>query len=294
MQVVPSRWLDGPTFGKPLNIRQLTDGSVRWRPLLNVLFWNLNYFDSASTIAGEVSNPQSTFPRAMFIAVIIVVLNYILPLAIGIGVTSSIASWAQWNDGSLSEVAKLLGGRFLHFWVVVAAGVSNVGLFLAEMSSDSYQLAGMAERGMIPAIFNMRSRYGTPTIGILLSAVGVIIIGLTPLDKVVEMLNFLYCFAALLEFAAFIKLRISHPSMPRPYRVPLNTTGAISMLLVPSVFIIIVLLLSSMMTLIFCSSIIFIGLFLPSLIHQAKKVRTRQWGLSSYCISYSSNETILP
>lgn len=33
------------------------DGSwedVQWRPLLNVLFWNLNYYDSASAFAGNI------------------------------------------------------------------------------------------------------------------------------------------------------------------------------------------------------------------------------------------------
>ena len=262
-------------------MRQLTNGDIKWRPLVNVLFWNLNYYDSASTLAGEVQMPQSTFPRALLAAVIIIVLNYVLPLAIGVGITSAlppdaagVASWSVWDDGALSTVARTLGGAPLHLWVVAAAAVSNVGLFLAEMSSDSFQLAGMAERGMLPAVFNERSRYGTPTVGIVLSAVGVVIIGTTPLDKVVELLNFLYCFAALLEFAAFVKLRISRPGMPRPYRVPVSTRGAIAMLAVPSVFIVLVLCLSSATTLVACACIMAVGLFLPGLVEHAKR---RRW-----------------
>ena len=214
IQVVPSRWLNGPVYGQRLTVSQLTNGDIKWRRLVNVLFWNLNYFDSASTLAGEVDKPETSFPRALFIAVVIVVLNYVLPLAIGIGITSALPvspsgtmTWATWGDGSLVWVAKVLGGSTLRVWVVAAAAVSNIGLFLAEMSSDSYQLAGMAQRGMLPAIFNRRSRYGTPTVSIMLSALGVIIIGTTPLESVVETLNFLYCLAALLEFAAFIKVR---------------------------------------------------------------------------------------
>ena len=30
----------------------------------NVLFWNLNYWDSASTLAGEVRDPRRVFPQA--------------------------------------------------------------------------------------------------------------------------------------------------------------------------------------------------------------------------------------
>lgn len=37
------------------------------------------------------------------------------------------------------------------------------------MSSDSYQLQGMAERGFLPKALASRSKHGTPTYGILLS-----------------------------------------------------------------------------------------------------------------------------
>ena len=32
---------------------------------MNTLFWNLNYFDAASTLAGEVDNPASNHTRAV-------------------------------------------------------------------------------------------------------------------------------------------------------------------------------------------------------------------------------------
>jgi len=37
-------------------------------------------WDSASTIATEVHDPQKTYPRAMLLAVLIVSLTYILPV----------------------------------------------------------------------------------------------------------------------------------------------------------------------------------------------------------------------
>jgi len=39
--------------------------NVEWTPFLNVLFWNLNYWEAVSTLAGEVHNPTRTFPRAL-------------------------------------------------------------------------------------------------------------------------------------------------------------------------------------------------------------------------------------
>ena len=41
----------------------------------------------------------------------------------------------------------------------------------------------------------------------------------------------IYCLAELLEFAAFVWLRVKAPNLHRPYRVPLPTWGLILMLL---------------------------------------------------------------
>ena len=52
-------------------------------------------------------------------------------------------------------------------------GWPQVGQFEAEMSSDSFQLLGMAERGFLPAVLAKRSRFDTPTLGIVLSSLGI-------------------------------------------------------------------------------------------------------------------------
>lgn len=56
---------------------------------------------------------------------------------------------------------KILGVVWLRSWVQGASAMSNMGMFVAEMSSDSFQLLGMAERGMLPDFFAKRSHYRT-------------------------------------------------------------------------------------------------------------------------------------
>ena len=43
---------------------------------------NLNYWDSVSTLAGEVPRPHKTVPAALGSAVVLVVLTYALPLLV--------------------------------------------------------------------------------------------------------------------------------------------------------------------------------------------------------------------
>lgn len=111
-----------------------------------------------------------------------------------------------------------VGGNWLAWWIVLAAAASQIGQFQAEMSSDSYQLQGMAERGFLPKALASRSKHGTPTYGILLSSLGVMCLASFSFVDIVELLNAIYCLAELLEFAAYIWLRIRAPNLPRPYK----------------------------------------------------------------------------
>lgn len=217
---------------------------VDWNLYLNTLFWNLNYWDSISTLAGEVENPKKNLPKGLFYALILVVVAYFFPLLIGTGAVP--VQRELWTDGYFSEIAMIIGGVWLRWWLQAAAAMSNMGMFVAEMSSDSYQLLGMAERGMLPEFFTKRSRHGTPLIGILFSASGVILLSWLSFQEIVAAENFLYCIGMILEFIAFIMLKIRHPNAPRPYKVPGGTTGAIIMCIPPTILICVVLAFSSL------------------------------------------------
>jgi amino acid transporter len=201
--------------------------TVQWVPFLNVMFWSLNYWDSVSTLAGEVSDPAKTFPRALSIAVVLVMSAYLLPLLIGLGI---VADSSDWTLGYFATVAEHVGGKWLAWWIVVAAAVSQLGQFEAEMSTDSYQLLGMAERGFIPSVFAKRSSHGTPTYAILASSIGIAAMASFNFLEIVELLNVVYCMAEMLEFIAFLWLRIKYPLLHRPFKIPLSTVGCAIML----------------------------------------------------------------
>ena len=108
-----------------------------------------------------------------------------------------------------------VGGSWLGWWMVAAAAASQVGQFEAEMSSDSFLLLGMAERGFLPAALARRSPFDTPLLGILLSSVGVLALSVFDFLRIVELLNIVYCLAELLEFVAFVWLRYKYPNLYR-------------------------------------------------------------------------------
>ncbi|CAL1372875.1 unnamed protein product [Linum trigynum] len=254
----PSRWLV-VDFSK-----------VNWTLYLNTLFWNLNYWDSISTLAGEVENPGKTLPKSLFYALILTVFSYLIPLLVGTGALP--LDQDRWTDGYFSEIAKVLGGVWLMYWVQAASAVSNMGMFIAEMSSDSFQLLGMAERGMLPKFFSKRSRYGTPSIGILFSASGVVLLSWMSFQEIVAAENFLYCFGMIMEFVAFIKLRIDYPGATRPYKVPLGTGGAVVMCVLPGLLLLVVLVIAPLKVMAVSAAAIVVGLVMyPSLQYAERK-----------------------
>nr|TKV95883.1 hypothetical protein SEVIR_9G391600v2 [Setaria viridis] len=74
-----------------------------WKLLLNTLFWNLNGWDSVSTMAGEVERPGRTFPAALVSAVCIGSLGYLLPLMAATGAVD--APPEAWGDGYFADAA---------------------------------------------------------------------------------------------------------------------------------------------------------------------------------------------
>ena len=243
--------------------------AVDYPTFLNIMFWNFNYWDSAASFAGDTVDPGVTFPKAMVWALLLVVAAYVIPIMVGIGVTTG--PIRDWKDGYFTVVGEEVGGYFLMSWILIAAAVSNMGMFQAELSSDSYQVMGMAQRGMLPSRFASRSRHGTPTAAILLSACGIILLSMVDFHSIIEMLNFLYCVAQLLEFASFLKLRWSKPDLHRPFQIPFGFFGCVLLLLPACTLIVLLMSMASSMTIYVCGTMIVFGVFLYFFLDLLKK-----------------------
>lgn len=222
-QINPSKWLTKPSLTVE-EYESVSDydlggglfpnavlGGVLLRPYLNNLFWNLNSFDSAAAFSEDLGNNHGKLlSRGLTIAWFMTVFGYIIPLLVATGVSDG--SQEDWSEGFMAAVATDAVGPWLGAWTIFAAGISNLALFQAELSADSFQLMGMAHSGFLPAILGMRSKHGTPTWAIAVGTIVIVLFSIARLDKLIEMLNFNYSLSLLMEYAAFIKLRISRPN----------------------------------------------------------------------------------
>jgi len=116
-------------------------GSKDWRLFLNTLFWNLNYWDSASTMAGEVERPERTFPRALAVAVVLIAASYLLPLMAATGATD--APPEAWANGYLADAAgtcvlSILRGARLRYGIKQRTDKDSIEFVLLATSSSIF------------------------------------------------------------------------------------------------------------------------------------------------------------
>src|SRR6266516_619595 len=197
---------------------------------LLIAMWNYMGWDNASTIATEVERPQRTYPRAMLLAVLIVSLSYIIPVA-AVWMTKLPAG--AWETGSWADIAGLLGGPVLRIALVVGGMFSAFGMFNALVMSYSRLPLAMAQDGMLPSFFGKLNRRRAPWVAIIALAIGwACCLGLG-FERLVTLDILVYGLSLALEFLALIVLRIREPHLARPFRVPGGMVGAIAVGIAP-------------------------------------------------------------
>ena len=194
----------------------------------------LHFRDTVSTLSGEVCDARRVFPKAMFLALSLTILSYILPMLIGVGLMKDGVSWL-WQPGYYQSLAGEIGGSWLSTWMLLAATVAIIGQFQALLSSTAYGVLAMSECGWLPIAVGIRSSHGTPSLGITLSVLAVILQSGLGFMDIIKYLNVVYCIAQLLEFGAFLVIRYYHPMLKRPFRVPLGFKSCCVMLIPPTI-----------------------------------------------------------
>ncbi len=190
---------------------------------LLIAMWNYMGWDNASTIAAEVDQPQRTYPRAMVAAVVLVAITYVLPVA-AVAVTH--LSSSAWETGSWADIAGLLGGPLLRIGLVLGGMMSAFGMFNDLVMSYSRLPYAMAQDRMFPGIFARVNQRKEPWVSIVVLATGwALCLGLG-FERLVTLDVLIYGGSLLLEFLALLVLRVTEPSLPRPFKVPGGIFGA--------------------------------------------------------------------
>jgi len=200
-----------------------------------VVMWNYMGWDNASTVAGEVENPQRNYPLGVMLGVAAVAATYLI--VVGAAWRIGIAT-AAWETGAWVDVATAVGGRRLGLAVVAGGMLCGLGMMNALVLSYSRVPMAMAGDGMLPRVLaRTGARTGAPWVSILACAVvWSLSLGLG-FERLIELDVMLAGLSILLEFAALIVLRVREPGMPRPFRMPGGLAGAVLIAVLPALLL---------------------------------------------------------
>jgi APA family basic amino acid/polyamine antiporter len=173
-------------------------------------------WDGVIYFGDEIKNPGYLVPRAIFaslfsIFVIYLLINaavlYVLPMR-------DIAG----NNFSLGLAAeRVFGphGDFIFRSIMVVALFSSLNALHLMGARVIY---AMSRDGLFFRVVSRINKGGTPTVGLLLSALVGVAFAIFSFDRVIAMLAFFFVTNYLLSFISLFLLRRREPDMPRPYR----------------------------------------------------------------------------
>ena len=202
---------------------------------LAVVMWNYSGWDTPSTVLGEARSPERAFRSATFLALPLLTAAYVLPM--GAALASGALPWSQWTTGVLPTIARSVGGDWLGHAVAAGAVLSTAGLFMSLLLTNSRLPYVMARDQMMPRWLGVVDpRFGTPWRAIVVSAMLYAGFAVFSFKELIVLNVWLYSLSLLVELAAFVRLRVVAPEMPRPWRVPGGLAVAVAVVACPVLF----------------------------------------------------------
>jgi len=179
--------------------------------------YSFSGWNAATYIIGEVRLPERNVPRAMLIGTLIVLVLYVALNAVFLH-TAPIDKLAGQLDVariSGSHIFGEFGGRIVGAMICFGL-ISSIS---AMMWIGPRVMMTMGEDMPVLRAFARRSTGGAPAYAILFQlTVASLMLFTRSFEAVLEFIQFSLLFCSFFTVLGVIKLRITHPDLPRPYR----------------------------------------------------------------------------
>ena len=227
---------DALTSGIDVGVAPTWDDLAFALPFALLAFTGL---ETVANLAEETREPGRALPRSLFSAIGLVVVLTVLIAAVGLSAfpveNGETALGEEWLKAPLAGIATALQAELpalLGDALLVYVGVTGALVLLAAATTSFSGFTRLAfslgEHGQLPRSFGRLNRRTlvSPQAIVSAAAIAIALVVLAGLrDDEVAFLASLYSFGVLLAFAAaqlaVIRLRMTEPDLPRPFRAPL-------------------------------------------------------------------------
>ncbi len=188
---------------------------------ISIGMWMYSGYESMSTIAGEVANPQ-VIPKGTIITVPLIMAVYILPTIAGVG---SLGQWDNWGTegdcvGYADVVAHFWGPAFGVIFVIVAI-LAQCSIYNTYIASGSRGFFSLADDHLAPPVLvKCDKKYGVPYISVLSVGIFNLLFCMFPFGFIIVLdVSLLIASYAMVYISAMI-LRKRIPAEEYVFRIP--------------------------------------------------------------------------
>ena len=188
---------------------------------ISVGMWMYSGYESMSTIAGEVANPQ-VIPKGTLLTVPIIMASYILPTVAGIG---SLGQWESWGtDGDCvgyADVASHFWGPAMGIFFVIVAILAQCSIYNTYIASGSRGFFSLADDHLAPPVMvKCDKKYGVPYVSVLSVGIFNLVFCMFPFGFIIILdVSLLIASYAMVYISAMI-LRKRIPEEEYVFRIP--------------------------------------------------------------------------
>src|SRR5476649_2053633 len=182
------------------------------------VMYSFSGWNAATYIIGEMRTPQRNLPRALLTGTLIVLILYVALNAVFLHTTPIDKLSGQLDVARIagSHIFGEIGGRIVGAMICIGL-ISSIS---AMMWIGPRVMMTMGED--IPAlrIFARKSGNGAPVYAVLFQlAVASLLLFTRSFEAVLDFIQFSLLFCSFFTVLGVIKLRVTRPDLPRPYRV---------------------------------------------------------------------------
>ena len=190
---------------------------------ISIGMWMYSGYESMSTMAGEVKNPQ-VIPKGTLITIPIIMAVYILPT---IGSLGSLGNWANWGTesgqvGYADVVTHFWGPAFGVFFVFVAI-LAQCSIYNTYIASGSRGFFALADDNLAPPILvKCDKKHGVPYISVLSVAIVNLILCMFPFGVVIVVDVFLLVSSYIMVYlsALILRKRLPEDEYKGKFKIP--------------------------------------------------------------------------
>jgi APA family basic amino acid/polyamine antiporter len=181
------------------------------------VMYSFSGWNAATYIIGEMRTPERSLPRALLVGTLIVIVLYVALNAVFLHTAPIDKLSGQLDVARISGsyIFGEIGGRIVGAMICIGL-ISSIS---AMMWIGPRVMMTMGEDIPMLRAFARRSTNGAPAYAILFQlAVASLMLFSRSFEAVLDLIQFSLLFCSFFTVLGVIKLRLTHPDLPRPYR----------------------------------------------------------------------------